>query len=259
VSNYLPVLLFVACLGGCTAYQPLPLQTSPQFPAEVPHLVVQAERMPLPELASHHFDPDDGLDMTEVAILAVVNNPQLRVTRDEAGIASAQAFAAGLLPDPQLSLTQDFPTNGTSGNTSAFNLGLNYDVNALLTLSAAKNAAQAALRQTDLNLLWQEWQVVSQARLLFVRNMGQQQLLAVLQKEHALLFSRYQLWPRATSPWMRPIPILPRCRRWIQPSTILYARMSPIAMNSTPFSASRRTCSFTSSARPGCRPSTRPG
>lgn len=192
MSNYLPVLLFVACLGGCTAYQPLPLQTSPQFPAEVPHLVVQAERMPLPELASHHFDPDDGLDMTEVAILAVVNNPQLRVTRDEAGIASAQAFAAGLLPDPQLSLTQDFPTNGTSGNTSAFNLGLNYDVNALLTLSAAKNAAQAALRQTDLNLLWQEWQVVSQARLLFVRNMGQQQLLAVLQKEHALLFSRYQ-------------------------------------------------------------------
>jgi len=182
----------VASLAGCAAYLPLPLQTKPRFPAKVPHLVVQSARMPLPELATHRFDPSDGLDMTETAMLAVVNNPQLKVTRDEAGIARAQSFAAGLLPDPQLSLTRDFPTNGAAGNTSAFNLGLSYDVNALLTRSAGKGAAQAAQRQTDLNLLWQEWQVISQARLLFARNLGQQQLLTVLQKERALLFSRYQ-------------------------------------------------------------------
>ncbi|MFH2079860.1 MAG: TolC family protein, partial [Pseudomonadota bacterium] len=182
----------VASLAGCTTYQSLPLQSKPQFTTEVSHLIVRSERMPLPELASHRFDPRDGLDMTEVAMLAVANNPQLKVTRDESGVAHAQAFAAGLLPDPQLSLTRDFPTNGTSGNTSAFNLGLSYDVNALLTHAAVASAAQAAERQTDLNLLWQEWQVVGQARLLFARSLGQQQLLTVLQKERALLFSRYQ-------------------------------------------------------------------
>lgn len=181
-----------ASLAGCTTYQSLPLQSKPQFTTEVSHLIVRSERMPLPELASHRFDPRDRLDMTEVAMLAVVNNPQLKVARDEAGVAHAQAFAAGLLPDPQLSLTRDFPTNGTSGNTSAFNLGLSYDVNALLTHAAVAGAAQAAERQTDLNLLWQEWQVVGQARLLFTRSLGQQQLLTVLQKERALLFSRYQ-------------------------------------------------------------------
>jgi len=182
----------VASLAGCTTYQSLPLQSKPQFTTEVSHLIVRSERMPLPELASHRFDPRDGLDMTEVAMLAVANNPQLKVARDEAGVAHAQAFSAGLLPDPQLSLTRDFPTNGTSGNTSAFNLGLSYDVNALLTHAAVAGAAQAAARQTDLNLLWQEWQVVGQARLLFTRSLGQQQLLTVLQKERALLFSRYQ-------------------------------------------------------------------
>ncbi|MHB1591774.1 MAG: TolC family protein [Sulfuricella sp.] len=192
MKNYLPFSLFVASLAGCATYQPLPLQTKPLFPVEVPHLVVQSARMPLPELATHRFDPSDGLDMTEVAMLAVANNPQLKVARDEAGVSHAQAFAAGLLPDPQLSLTRDFPTNGAAGNTSAFNLGLSYDVNALLIHSAVKNAAQAAQRQTDLNLLWQEWQVVGQARLLFTRSLGQQQLLAVLQKERTLLFSRYQ-------------------------------------------------------------------
>ncbi len=183
---------FVAGLAGCAVYQPLPLQTKPQFPAGVPHLVVQSARMPLPERATHRFDPSDGLDMTETAMLAVANNPRLKLARDEAGIARAQVFAAGLLPDPQLNLTRDFPTHGAAGNTSAFNLGLGYDVNALLTRSAVKNAAQAAQRRTDLNLLWQEWQTVGQARLLFVRSLGQQQLLAVLQKERALLLSRYR-------------------------------------------------------------------
>ena len=165
--------LAVAGLGGCATYHPSPLDAKPRFPDQVPHLIGQSARMPLPELATHLFDPSDGLDMTEVAMLAVANNPQLKVARDEAGIAHAQAFAAGLLPDPQLSLTRDFPTNGTSGNTSAFNLGLSYDVNALLMRSGVKNAAQAAQRQTDLNLLWQEWQVVGQARLLFTRSLGQ--------------------------------------------------------------------------------------
>lgn len=184
--------LIVASLVGCAVYQPMPLQTRQKFPDGVPHLIVQSASMPLPELAAHRFDPSDGLDMTEVAMLAVTNNPQLKLARDEAGIASAQSFAAGLLPDPQLSLTRDFPINGTDSNTSAFSLGLSYDVNTLIVHSAAKNSAQAALRQTDLNLLWQEWQMVGQARLLFARSLGQQQLLAVLQKEHALLFSRYQ-------------------------------------------------------------------
>mgnify|MGYP001028717536 CR=1 FL=1 len=183
---------FVASLAGCTPYQSLPLQSKPQFTTEVSHLIVRSERMPLPELVGHRFDPRDGLDMTEVAMLAVANNPQLKVARDEAGVARAQAFAAGLLPDPQMSFSKDFPTNGTSGNTSAFLLGLNYDVNALLTRSAVKNAAEAAKRQTDLNLLWQEWQVVGQARLLFARSLGQQKLLTVLQNERALVFSRYQ-------------------------------------------------------------------
>ena len=186
------VAVFVACLPGCASYTALPLHSTPDFPSKVSHLIVKSTRMPLPELASHRFDPSDGLDMTETAMLAVANNPQLKVSRDEAGIAQAQSFAAGLLPDPQLSFTRDVPSNGPVGSSSAFNLGLNYDVNALLTHSANKNAAQAAQRQVDLNLLWQEWQVVSQARLLFVRNMGQQQLLSVLQNERALLFSRYQ-------------------------------------------------------------------
>lgn len=176
---------------GCTTYHPLPLSTRPNAPGDISHIVVKGADMPLPELAAYPFDPSDGLDITEVAMLAVANNPQLKVARDDSGISRAQAFAAGLLPDPQLGITRDAPTNGSVGNMSAFNLGVSYDVNGLVKRSAAKGAADAAERQTDLTLLWQEWQVVGQARLLFVRNMTQQKLLGILQQERALLAARY--------------------------------------------------------------------
>ncbi|MHB8832962.1 MAG: TolC family protein, partial [Desulfobacteria bacterium] len=92
------VLLIVTGITGCAAYRAKPLDMASTMPHEVPHLVIDARRMPLPELAFHRFDPSDGLDMTEVAMLAVVNNPDLKLARDDAGIARAQAFAAGLLP-----------------------------------------------------------------------------------------------------------------------------------------------------------------
>lgn len=196
MKKYIP-LLFAAGLTGCATYHPSPLSTQPSAARDISHIVVNASEMPLPELAAYPYDPSDGLDMTEVAMLAVANNPQLKLARDDLGISRAQAFAAGLLPDPQLSMTRDIPQNGGPGYTSAFSLGLSYDVNGLLTRSAVKHAAQATERQTDLNLLWQEWQVVSQARLLFVRNVAQQKLLGILQQERALLAARYGKIQRA--------------------------------------------------------------
>lgn len=181
-------------LTACTAYQAKPLQAQPDF--AMPR-TVNAAVMPLPELAAHRFDARDGLDMTEVAMLAVANNPQVKLARADRGVSRAQAFAAGLLPDPQLNLVRDFPTNGTAANTSAFNLGISYDFGALVARSAGMDAARAALRQTDLKLLWQEWQVVSQARLLFVRTLMQERLMAILQAERTLFADRYARIERA--------------------------------------------------------------
>lgn len=184
------VLLIITGITGCAAYQAKPLNMTSTMPHEVPHLVIDARRMPLPELASHRFDPSDGLDMTETAMLAVVNNPDLKLARDDAGIARAQAFAAGLLPDPQLSIGADFPTNGPSDLTSAYSFGLSYDVGALLLRSSVRKAARSAREKTDLNLLWQEWQVVGQARLLFVRDREMSALMGVLQENRALFAER---------------------------------------------------------------------
>ena len=156
----------VVTVSGCATYTPLPLGDG-HGADRVSGLSVSAARMPLPALAAHRFDPTDGLDVTEVAMLAVANSPQLRVKRDELGIARAQAFAAGLLPDPQLSLGEDFPKHSGPGLTTAFNLGISEDIGALLTRSSRTAEARGHAEQVNLELLWSEWQTVAQARQLF--------------------------------------------------------------------------------------------
>ncbi|HEY8023109.1 MAG TPA: TolC family protein [Burkholderiaceae bacterium] len=186
------ILLFLACavLAGCASYQDMPLATRPHFAATVEALAtVPPGRSGVTSIA-HHYDFAAGLDMTELATLAVINNPDLKLARDDAGIAHAQAFSAGLLPDPQLALSRDLSNSGGPGSTTAFSIGLSYDLNALLQRSNTQSAADADAQKTDLNLLWQEWQVVSGARILFVKLTEAKELARVLEQNRALYAER---------------------------------------------------------------------
>lgn len=193
MSIRLVVLILIALgLFGCARYSPLPLSDRVDAPQSASSVFVDPTQLPFHELSSHQFNPADGLDIVEVTMLAVVNNPQLKQARDNLNIGKAQSFAAGLLPDPQLGINVDHPTNGTTSNSNAFSLSPSYDVSALLLHSSRKNAATADLQRVNLELLWQEWQVASQARLVFIRTTSQRQLLQQLQAARTLLTTRYQ-------------------------------------------------------------------
>lgn len=169
-------------LSACATYHSAPLKDARGAKA-ISGMSVSAAQMPTVALAHHRFDPADGLDSTEVAMLAVANSPHLRVMRDKLGVSRAQAFAAGLLPDPQLSLSRDVPTSSGNDLSNAFGLGLDYDLGALLTRSARVSGARANQRQVQLDLLWAEWQTVAQARLLFDQVRYQQVLQRRLRHE----------------------------------------------------------------------------
>lgn len=173
-------------LAGCATYQPLPLATHVHAPDNPANVEVDASTLSLPPLRYHVFNPRHGLDMTDVAILAVVNNPELKLARDARGIAHAQAFAARLLPDPVLDLARGFPTSGPA-ETSSYSFGISYDLGALFTHSLAEDASSASARAVDLNELWMEWQVAGAARQLFVQSRFETKTLAVLRKETMLL------------------------------------------------------------------------
>jgi outer membrane protein TolC len=187
-------------IAGCAWYhrEPLAHRDTSTATATLERIRIDSSTMPLPELASHRFDPSDGLDIVEVAMLAVANNPDLKLARDDLGIARAQAFSAGLLPDPQLSVASDYPSPGTPGSTTrAFNYGLSMDVMAIVTRGANKKSADATAAKTDLGLLWQEWQVVALAKQLFLKTRLQDETLPLLQQQRDLSRTRYERMAQA--------------------------------------------------------------
>ena len=190
--------MLVLLLGGCATYQPLPLDQRAHAVDNPADIKVDPVVLHLFPQRPHRFDPSHGLGMTDVAILAVANNPQLKLARAERGIAHAQAFAAGLLPDPVLDLARGVPTAGPS-ETSTFDLGLAYDVEAILAHPLAVRAAKASEQAVDLNVLWMEWQVAGAARQLFVRAVYQAKMLALLRKEAGTLAWQHAQLTRASS------------------------------------------------------------
>jgi outer membrane protein TolC len=188
VTGYVSLVI----LSACTTYTPINLPTKVNMPQSPVAVAVQPVQMPFDMLRRHVFNPADGFDIDELAMLAVANNPQLRQTRDNLGVVQAQAFAAGLLPDPQLGFTADHPTNGGAGTMNAFNFNLSYDLNALLLHSSRKNAANFETERINMELLWQEWQVVSQTKLLFTRVTAQDILIRQLQAARNLWLQQYE-------------------------------------------------------------------
>lgn len=196
-SRFLIASMLATGLAGCALYQARPL---PQQPDLQPHLVsvrLDVSKIHLPGLKPHPFDPAKGLDMTDAAILAVVNNPALKTARAQARAGEAQAFVAGMLPGPQLNYSLDHPTHQPPQYTNAHNAGLAYEITALITHPAAESAARATAKQVDLNLLWQEWQVAQQAQLLYVDCLNNSRKLDLLTKLRDNMESRYQAEQRA--------------------------------------------------------------
>ena len=148
----LTALSLLLSIVGCATYKRLPLPEQPDLTATVGAQGAHA------------------LDMSAVATVAVLNSPDLKVARAASQVGDAQAFSAGLLPDPQLSGSLDRPTDSGMGLVDGYGLGLALDLQSLLTHPSKRAAAHAGHDQQRLNLLWQEWQTVAQARTLYVQS-----------------------------------------------------------------------------------------
>jgi cobalt-zinc-cadmium efflux system outer membrane protein len=185
------IVIGLLLLSGCATYQPQPLQDEPILAADIKSLQVEGAASLNELLGGHEINAADGVDLYEVATLAVLNNPELKAKRAQVGVARAQVFATGLLPDPQFNAGFDRPTGDTSGLVTAWALELSYEIIPLITRSARVDAQTGAQSKVRLDLLWQEWKVIQQARSLAVDQSLEQQRLALLNKMLSLYRERY--------------------------------------------------------------------
>jgi outer membrane protein TolC len=175
---------FVAVLAACAAPADLPLPAGPDLATNLSAL--------------HHdgIDVRSPLSVSEVALLAVRNDPDLKAVRAQHGVAQAQVLQAGLLPNPQVTGAL-LPLVAGVGTTTAWVAGISEDIRALITLSSIRKAARASAAQVDAQILWQEWQIIAQARLLAVDIIEADRTLALLTRTRDLFAGRYERSQRA--------------------------------------------------------------
>ncbi|WP_186764382.1 TolC family protein [Pistricoccus aurantiacus] len=133
-----------------------------------------------PSLVSIADAPRARLNMSSVGGVAATYNPALVAARTRLPEEDARVFAAGLLPDPQLSLSLDDPLSNAAGLVNAYSVGLAYDLRALVLRGETIRAAEFSRLQVALDVEWQTWQTMQQARDLYIQ-------LAFLNLKHDLL------------------------------------------------------------------------
>ncbi len=152
-------------LGGCAFYHALPLAHAPDLAGGLSGLRTQVPG-PAPGEASRRIDTDAALTLTDVGLLAVLNDPQLRAQRGEMDLAQAGLLQASLLPNPSASVNYAQLVGGHDITNAAWTASLTQDVKAILTYHTRVKSARFLTRQVNADLLWQQWQVAQKARLL---------------------------------------------------------------------------------------------
>lgn len=168
------LVLILGMLTACARYHARPLSPSAvrRTLREPTHeaLVRAAKRLRMAPLAPIRLDFARPLTPRAVGVIAVLANPDLIALRARARVATAQVFAAGLLPNPVVSASSLIPYGTrSSGHTTAYNAGFLWDLSQLFTRPVTLRIARETARAARFHVAWQEWVVANQARLLAIR------------------------------------------------------------------------------------------
>jgi len=152
-----------ALLGGCATYHALPLARGPDL---APRLALLRATVPplRPGARPRRINLAKPLSLDDIGLLAVLNDPALRAQRGEQDLAEAGLLQAALLPNPAASL--NFEPLLSVGVSPSWTAILTENVRAILTYHTRVESAHFALGQVDADLLWRQWQVAQQARVL---------------------------------------------------------------------------------------------
>ncbi|OYV67370.1 MAG: transporter [Acidiphilium sp. 21-66-27] len=166
-------------LSACASFHPAPLALHPS-----PAGSLAALDRALP--GGGTIAARGALKPEAYAALAVLNDPALAAGRAGVRLAAARQFAAGLLPDPQVSGGFAALLGGPAVAPSISG-GITQDIAALVTRSPRLSAARARMEAAAARFEWQEWQVAAKAEILAIGLWGERRRLAVLDRARGAL------------------------------------------------------------------------
>jgi outer membrane protein TolC len=174
-----------AGLAACATYQPKPLEMRPRLAQGLGDLKLATADSSVPVV-----EITKPLGLADIAFLAVENNPDLIAARADHAVGEAEIVQAGILPNPQFTGGYSFLVSGPA-SFDAWNVGLTEDIKAIVTMSATKESARFAAFKGDADELWQEWQLISKAGLLYIDIVEGRRMRSSIGEAQELLEQRY--------------------------------------------------------------------
>ena len=161
-------IALAALLTACASAPSAPMAPDVDAALRGPDLAAvtrEAANFKHPVLKPVTIDLTRPLTPEALGLIAVIANPDLKAARAKAKVTGAQAFDAGLLPDPVITLGFDKLLSGPD-MLNGLTAQIAQDLVALRDRAVVRARNQAAARQARLDIAWQEWQTAGQARPL---------------------------------------------------------------------------------------------
>ena len=184
-TTYLLASIALVSLSGCATYTPDPLERSAVLMSSLSEL---NHTLPAvgPNGTPTNIETANTFSVDQIGLLAILNDPDLDTERGQIEQANADLVSARTLPNPTLTASVAALISGP-GSTPAYAASLTQDLTALITYRTQVAAARADYGAVNAQLLWQEWQVAQQARLLAVQIYGGMQEIRDRTQEEAIL------------------------------------------------------------------------
>ncbi len=190
-THRLAVLAPALALAGCAQVKP-----EADF-AQARRLIAQATGVETahdptaPLLTEEQLDATfaDGLSLEEALSVALLNNRRLHAEFASIGVAKAEWVQAGLLSNPTLGFSAQFPEGGGLANIQA---SIAQNIVDLWQIPKRKEIAQATLNETVLGIAFFATQLSADTKATYYRATAAAELLAVGQENLELVKKSYQ-------------------------------------------------------------------
>ena len=132
---------------------------------------------------------DGGLTLEEAVRIALLNNRRLQAEFASIGVAKAEWVQAGLLSNPTLAFSAQFPEGGGRANIQA---SIAQNIVDLWQIPRRKQVAQATLTGTILRIAYFATQLAADTRTAYFRAKAAEELLVLAQENLALVKKSYE-------------------------------------------------------------------
>ncbi|SDC18987.1 Outer membrane protein TolC [Desulfurella multipotens] len=160
---FFAVIFFVS---ACAVYKPLEINNS-QINKKISHIdKKELMKYPRGKIIFTKLENNESLDENDIASLAIILNPTLKIERDNLRIAEAQIGISKTIPNPSISFDTSFPVAGNIANTyNGYSIGFSYPIDWIFSHNLKVKSALLEYESKKLGYNFNAYQIMQDSKI----------------------------------------------------------------------------------------------